>query len=100
MATQWQIDSAHINGVKSRGPKTPEGRRRSSRNARKHGLRSKTLTSDPESAAALRAQVAADVADLCPASPAELSFVEQMAEAKIRQEYAWAAETKAWNRAL
>jgi len=100
MATQRQIESAHINGAKSRGPKTLEGKRRSSRNSRKHGLTSKTLTTDPESAADFHALVAEYAADLCPASPAELSFVQQMADAEIRRQRAWATETEAWNRAL
>jgi len=100
MATQRQIESAHINGAKSRGPKTLEGKQRSSRNARKHGITSKTLTTDPQSAAEFHALTAEYVADLRPASPAELSLVEQMADATIRRQLAWAAETEAWNRAL
>jgi len=100
MATQRQIESARINGAKSRGPKTLDGKRRSSTNSRKHGLTSKTLTSDPESAAAFHAAIAEYVADLCPASPAELSLVQQMADAQIRRQHAWAAEAEAWNRAL
>ena len=100
MATQRQIESAHINGVKSRGPKTPQGKRRSSANARKHGLTSKTIDPDPETAAALVTSVTGYVADLHPASPEELLLIHQMAAAEIRQQQAWAAETAAWNRAL
>ena len=100
MATQRQIESARINGVKSRGPKTPEGKHRSSMNARKHGLTAKTIATDPESAAALSAIVAGYMADLRPASPEEISLVYQLADSTIRQRQSWAAETAAWNRAL
>jgi len=100
VATQRQIESAHINGAKSRGPKTLEGKRRSSANARKHGLASKTIAPDPELLAALNAAVARCVADLRPASPWELLLIHQMAASKIRQRQAYAAETEAWNRAL
>ena len=40
------------------------------------------------------------VTDLRPTAPAELSFVHQMADAKVRQQHAWTAETAVWNRAL
>src|SRR5438105_1174361 len=100
MATQRQIESARINGVKSRGPKTPEGKRRSSMNSRKHGLTSNTIALDPESDAEFTAAVAGYMANLRPASSEEISLLHQLAASEIRQRQAWAAETAAWNRAL
>jgi len=100
VATQRQIESAHINGAKSRGPKTVEGKRRSSANARKHGLASKTIAPDPASFAEINVAAAQYVVEFRPASPGELLLIDQMAVAKIRQRQAWAAETAAWNRAL
>jgi hypothetical protein len=99
VATHRQIESAHINGATSRGPKALEGKRCSSANARKHGLTSKSIA-DPVSLDALNAAVALYAAEFRPASPAELLLIDQMAAAKIRQNQAKAAETEAWNRAL
>jgi len=82
MAPPRQIESARINGAKSRGPKTTEEKRRSSMNARKHGLTSTTLANDPESQSDLHVLVAEYVADLRPASPAELSLAQQMDRGK------------------
>ena len=100
VATQRQIESARINGAKSRGPKTPAGKRRSSLNACKHGLTSRIMAPGPESVAAFQQLFAEYTADFRPASPAEAYLAGQMAVAMFRLNQVWAAETEIWSRAL
>lgn len=80
--------AAQTNGRKSRGPVTPEGKRQSSANSRKHGLRSKTLPTDPACEAQRQWLLPHLIAQHNPASPIEFMLVETIAQASARQDWA------------
>ena len=100
MGTPRQIESARINGQKSRGPITSEGKRRSSTNARKHGLAAKHFAPNPESASRFEEILDGYRNALQPATPLELDLVRRMAFAQVRGLEAGAVETGIWNNAL
>ena len=80
MSTQSQIDANRQNATKSTGPKTPEGKANSSRNAVKHGLTSDQLTvphlEEKEEYETLLADL---MGEFQPATPHEKILVERMA---------------------
>ena len=83
-----RIAASRANGAKSRGPVTAEGKKRSSKNALKHGLASATivLTTEDWPAYLRRFQPADDI---------ELDLVEEMVAARWRQQRMWAIESAA-----
>jgi hypothetical protein len=48
LSREERAEVSRQNGARSRGPRTPEGRRRSSANAFKHGQRAEVLAMDGE----------------------------------------------------
>jgi len=66
---------------KSTGPRTPEGKARSSQNARTHGCTSRKLLLPEESAEEYAALRGDWLADFAPAAPTALELVEQTAQA-------------------
>ena len=83
--TEKQIEASRINGAKSRGPVTPEGKRRSSRNALRHGRLASSFVLSLENDVEFRESLR----DLCnehqPATPTEHHLVEAMAIAQWQQ---------------
>jgi hypothetical protein len=66
-ATSTRAETSRLNGAKSRGPKTPEGKARSAQNALKHGMRAqKYLVLPDEDAAEFAELQAALVEELAP----------------------------------
>ena len=99
MVSQLKSDTARANGAKSRGPTTPEGKEKSSRNALKHGLTAGAANilldcEDPD-----------EFEQACnkllgvhePATPAENDIVEEMVAARWRIRRMWTIETNLFN---
>ena len=77
MATDAQTAANRKNAAKSTGPKTPEGKAASSRNALSHGMAAHEFMAFPdEDAAAYEASLVAWSDDLKPAGPVESALVE------------------------
>jgi hypothetical protein len=80
-----RAEASRKNGAKSRGPKTPEGKARSSRNALKHGLRAERfLVLADEDAAAFEALQAALLAELAPVGAVQTVLAQRVVSAAWR----------------
>jgi hypothetical protein len=84
MSSQLHSETARINGAKSQGPVTPEGRARSSQNALRHGLSSLHVVIPGENPAEFE-ELRESYLDLFqPSSIPELELAETMAAARWR----------------
>jgi hypothetical protein len=95
MSTEAQINANRINGSKSRGPITPEGRLASSRNSLVHGLLSQVLILEGESAERFNALHEALIAEFQPETPTECGLVETMVVCRWRLMRVWILENSA-----
>ncbi len=82
--TPSQAETSRINGAKSRGPKTEQGRRAVSLNAVKHGLSAETVVLPGESEAEYEAELQEYLRHFAPASKPEADLVRQLASAHWR----------------
>jgi len=76
--------AARINGAKSRGPVTAEGKARSSRNALKHGLKSEMLVLNHEDRQAFEQLRESYRDEFQPTTQSQADLVETMAAARWR----------------
>ena len=82
--TDKQLQAARINGAKSHGPVTAEGKARSSRNAIKHGLNSDVLVLEHEDRQAFEQLRESYMDDSHPANQSQADLVETMVAARWR----------------
>jgi hypothetical protein len=95
-----RVEANRRNGLKSTGPRTPEGKARVSGNALKHGLRSERNPLDMATDSGLSieheeflATLAAFIDDLQPHGPIETRLVERLAQFDLRLQRAVKLET-------
>ena len=88
-----RIAANRANGAKSRGPVTPEGKARSSQNARTHGLASAIVVLSTENWDNYLTLRESYIARFRPVDNVELDFVEEMVAARWRLQRAWAVES-------
>ena len=84
MATIKQIESARQNGRRSQGPKTPEGKARSSQNALKHGMHSSAVVLNNEASSLYDNLLTDYLAEYQPANRREHDLVEAIVDAMWR----------------
>ncbi len=84
MSSTLKSETARINGAKSHGPVTPEGKARSSANSRRHGLASASILMDGESAEDFQLLRADFINQFQPQTAVETDLVDVMAIARWR----------------
>ncbi|MCE5307115.1 MAG: hypothetical protein LLG20_05695 [Acidobacteriales bacterium] len=94
MSSLRRILSSRANGARSRGPVTPEGKARSSRNSIRHGLLAKCVVLSNESPAGFQELHDQFVNRFGPADGVEEGLLEEMVSAYWRLRRAWAIETR------
>ncbi|HEX2525353.1 MAG TPA: hypothetical protein VHL31_03500 [Geminicoccus sp.] len=93
-----QIDAARSNGARSRGPRTPEGKARSSANARRHGLCARNvILDDPAEQAGFDGLLVGLRAAYRPIDAQEQELVRAIAHAAWQLRRAQALEERWWD---
>src|ERR1700694_3947654 len=95
-----KAESSRINGAKSRGPVTPEGKQRSSLNSVRHGLFAKVHCLTNENQGLLKELLQDYLTRLQPTDMVELRLVEQVALAAFRLERMISNETALFDREM
>jgi hypothetical protein len=91
--SEKQLAANRANALKSKGPKTAEGKRNSATNSTRHGILANAVVLKGESRDRFFALLNSLNAEFNPQTPSERVFVEKMAVAHWRLLRLWAVET-------
>src|SRR5262245_28755453 len=100
MSSLKQIEANRLNALKSTGPRTEEGKRRSRCNAIRHGLTAETVIIGLEDAEDYESFEAAIIADYDPTTAVERELVLRLASVLWRLRRATAIETTLFKSAI
>jgi hypothetical protein len=100
MSSERRIRASQANGAKSHGPKTEEGKRRSSQNATRHGLLASNVVLSLEDASSFEALLTSFETALQPTDDFSRTLVENMAIARWRTLRVLAMETATFEHAI
>jgi len=90
MSSERRIRASRENGALSNGPKTPEGKLRSSQNNFRHGILAQTIVLGDEDGDAFNELLGSLEDELDPRTPNEAALVETMAVTRWRLMRIWA----------
>src|SRR5262245_2956980 len=100
MISEARLRANRLNAQKSTGPRTPQGKAVSARNATKHGVFAKQVLLDAENPAGLHALQDELIARYEPIDEVEMGFLEEMAACTWRLRRAWAIERQMMKSAM
>ena len=100
MSSNRRVLASRANGARSRGPVTPEGKKRSSINAIRHGLLANCVVLECEDPEIFRTLLQQHVDRLQPADDLEFGMIEEMVSAYWRMRRGWAIETRTIDKAM
>src|SRR5512138_1943302 len=93
--SQRRLEACRNNGAKSKGPVTPEGKARSSQNARKHGVLAKVFLLSGDDAEKLGRVHDQYILRYDPRDQVEFDLVEEIVHAKWQIRQCWLHEARA-----
>jgi len=100
MSSLRRIRASRVNGTRSLGPVTAEGKRRSSQNALRHGLLADCIVLQGESRQGFQDLLQEHVERFDPSDAVEFGMIEEMASAQWRLRRLWAIETDTFDESL
>jgi hypothetical protein len=95
-----RIRASRLNGARSRGPGSPQGKARSSQNALRHGLLAKCVVMAGESSLGFDALLQQHQDRFAPIDGVDQCYIEEMAASAWRIRRAWAMETRLFDDAV